>query len=141
MPLMILLILSSWSMQVDTPLMPRRRMSMTPLIDVVFLLLVFFMLASTFMKYSQIDVTGSMPGRAASVVQGANYVRIHASERIDLNGENIELNRLVSVLDEAASRPNARVIVRPMEKTDVQTLIKVLEVIRSSKINQIIVAK
>lgn len=141
MPLMILLILSSWSMQVDTPLMPRRRMSMTPLIDVVFLLLVFFMLASTFMKYSQIDVTGSMPGRAASVVQGANYVRIHASERIDLNGENIELNRLVSVLDEAASRPNARVIVRPMEKTDVQALIKVLEVIRSSKINQIIVAK
>ncbi|MBK1735883.1 hypothetical protein CKO15_11455 [Halorhodospira abdelmalekii] len=35
-------------MQLEEPLRRRRRLSLTPLIDVVFILLIFFMLASTF---------------------------------------------------------------------------------------------
>ena len=43
----------------------RRPISLTPLIDVVFLLLVFFMLASTFMKFTVVAITTA--GSAASV--------------------------------------------------------------------------
>ena len=43
----------------------RRRASITSLIDVIFLLLLFFMLASTFSKFSEIDIAvASAAGRS-----------------------------------------------------------------------------
>ncbi len=128
-------------MQVDTPITPRRRMSMTPLIDVVFLLLIFFMLASTFMKYTRIDITGSTPGRAGHGVQGAIYLRIHEGGRIDLNAKPLELSALVAAIDVYADRPDARIIVRPMGNTNVQDVVRVLDVVRRSKIRRLIMAQ
>ncbi len=128
-------------MQVDAPITPRRRMSMTPLIDVVFLLLIFFMLASTFMKYSRIDITGSVPGRAAQSVAGSLYLRIHEGGRIDLNGSPLELSTLVSALDAHADKAGARIIVRPMENTNVQDVVRILDIVRRSKIRQLIIAR
>ena len=128
-------------MQVDTPITPRRRMSMTPLIDVVFLLLIFFMLASTFMKYTRIDITGSSPGRAVQSVQGALYLRIHEGGRIDLNAAPLELSDLIAALDRYAGNANARIIVRPLEKTTVQDVVRVLDIVRRSKIHRLIVAR
>ncbi len=114
---------------------------MTPLIDVVFLLLVFFMLASTFVKYTQIDVAGSNSQKAANVKPGAVFVRVHEGGIIDLNGSPLELSRLTEALDAHWKVSGARVIVRPMENTDVQSLVRVLEKIRRSKIEKIIVAR
>ena len=114
---------------------------MTPLIDVVFLLLVFFMLASTFLKFSQIDVTGSAPGRASAALQGAQYVRVHSAGHIDLNGVRISLAELPARLFAVSRSAGSKVIVRPMDKTDVQSLVRVLEVIRGTEIGQIIVAR
>lgn len=44
----------------------RRTLSITSLIDVIFLLLLFFMLASTFQQFSELEVAG-VSGGAASV--------------------------------------------------------------------------
>ncbi|MEO1283127.1 MAG: biopolymer transporter ExbD, partial [Pseudomonadota bacterium] len=43
---------------------PQRKfpLSLTPLIDVVFLLLIFFMLASTFLKFSAMPIAGAKGG-------------------------------------------------------------------------------
>ena len=52
---------------------------MTSLIDVIFLLLLFFMLSSTFSKFSEIELTagGSGPGRAAETppLMAAGWVK------------------------------------------------------------------
>lgn len=52
---------------------PRRRqlISLTPLIDVVFILLLFFMLSSTFMRWRQVDVSA-----AVSVQESTKEVRM-----------------------------------------------------------------
>ncbi len=114
---------------------------MTPLIDVVFLLLVFFMLASTFLQYSRIDVIGSQSGRTVSYVAGAQYVRVHADGRIDLNGASVAMAGLVEALNLKSGEKNSRVIVRPAEGANVQHLVSVLEAVRRSRIEQIIVAR
>jgi len=44
----------------------RKRASITSLIDVIFLLLLFFMLASTFSKFSELDIAAAAPGGAVS---------------------------------------------------------------------------
>ncbi len=43
-------------MHISEPLPARRRISLTPLIDVIFLLLMFFMLSSTFARFADLDV-------------------------------------------------------------------------------------
>ena len=40
----------------------RRRLSMTSLIDVIFLLLLFFMLTSTFTRFSEVELTAAGSG-------------------------------------------------------------------------------
>lgn len=55
-------------MQLDALRRPRRALSMTSLIDVIFLLLLFFMLSSTFTRYASVDLgpSGSASGGSGS---------------------------------------------------------------------------
>ncbi|TYC53121.1 hypothetical protein FMN50_15860 [Rhodobacterales bacterium] len=60
---------------------------MTSLIDVIFLLLLFFMLASSFTRYQALEVASGGEGGGAEVKPA--YLRIHSSEKLDLNGRAI----------------------------------------------------
>lgn len=51
-------------MQIPPVSIRRRRLSLTPLIDVIFLLLLFFMLSSTFSQYSEIAINSGSGGSA-----------------------------------------------------------------------------
>lgn len=53
-------------MRIDAVLRPRRRLSMTSLIDVIFLLLLFFMLSSTFARFAEIEVSGGVASSTAA---------------------------------------------------------------------------
>jgi biopolymer transport protein ExbD len=72
---------------------------MTPLIDVIFLLLLFFMLSSTFSRYS--DVEMSLAGAAAggAPTERAAFLRL-GRDRIDLNGIPLEVEALAGKLAE-----------------------------------------
>ena len=63
----------------------RKRASITSLIDVIFLLLLFFMLASTFSKFSELDISAAGPGSAASETPDILELRIGA-HHLHLNG-------------------------------------------------------
>lgn len=62
----------------------RRAVGLTSLIDVIFLLLLFFMLASSFTRYQSLDVSSGGEGGGADTKPA--YLRIHNADRIDLNG-------------------------------------------------------
>lgn len=128
-------------MQVDAPAVKMRRLALTPLIDIVFLLLVFFMLASTFLQYSSIDVRSSRSGATKGEMRGAVYARVHPDGRVDVNGAAVAPDQLVSHLDALGERPDARLILRVMKDTKVQQLVAALERIRTSRIKQIIIAR
>jgi biopolymer transport protein ExbD len=66
------------------PRVKRRAVGLTSLIDVIFLLLLFFMLASSFTRYQSLNVSSGGAGGGADVKPA--YLRIHAAERLDLNG-------------------------------------------------------
>ena len=53
-------------MRIDAVLRPRRRLSMTSLIDVIFLLLLFFMLSSTFARFAEIEISGGVASSTAA---------------------------------------------------------------------------
>lgn len=75
--------------QLDLASPLRRPLPLTPLIDVVFLLLLFFMLASVFQKEGEIEIAAA--GTSAANLTSARpvLVRLHADGRMDVNGQTV----------------------------------------------------
>lgn len=109
---------------------PRRRrpmISLTPLIDVVFILLIFFMLASSFLDWRAIDLNA--PGRtgAGSAVDGAVLVEVR-KDGLRLSGETVSLDGLARrVAGLLAERPDQKVLVRPAAGVALQDTVQVLD--------------
>jgi len=68
----------------------RRAVGLTSLIDVIFLLLLFFMLASSFTRYQSLDVSSGGEGGGADVKPA--YLRVHSAEKLDLNGQPLTMS-------------------------------------------------
>ncbi len=74
---------------------------MTSLIDVIFLLLLFFMLTSTFTRFSEVELTAAGSGEAsAAPSQPPLFLRLGA-ETAELNATEIALEELAAALAEA----------------------------------------
>ncbi|MFC3612269.1 biopolymer transporter ExbD [Lutimaribacter marinistellae] len=73
---------------------------MTALIDVVFLLLLFFMLTSTFSSFGEIELNraGGAQAEAEQPVQRA-FVQLGA-DQLSLNGTSVELTTIAEQIDE-----------------------------------------
>jgi len=110
---------------------PRRRsaISLTPLIDVVFILLVFFMLASSFLDWRAIslDTVEPPPTVRKATDKRPLLVGVGAHET-RLNGEVLPMDELLERLQQSlASDPEARVQVQPLGDTRLQAVISVLD--------------
>jgi len=112
---------------------PARRksvISLTPLIDVVFILLVFFMLASSFMDWRTLSLDTAAAGEPAPAEQARFVVQIHADE-LRLGGQRIDRETLI---DRArARRPAAQPVrLQPMAETRVQAVVRVLDALNAA---------
>lgn len=65
---------------------------MTPLVDVIFLLLLFFMLSSTFSKFAEVELTAASAG--TGVGDGAPIFLQLFEEQITVNGQERPLESL-----------------------------------------------
>lgn len=101
---------------------------MTSLIDVIFLLLLFFMLSSTFARYSDVEMALAGAGGGADTVEGAAFLRL-GPDRIDLNGSTLALDVLPGRLA-ALEAPLLIVSVRP--EVSAQRLTDLLVVLRDA---------
>ncbi len=129
-------------MHVSEPLRPRRQISLTPLIDVVFLLLLFFMLTSTFARFADLEVARQTtsageaplpPAAGPSDLRGA-IVSISADLRVRVNGTETALADLAGRLDALYDRGARTAIVVTDYNATVQDLVSVLERARGSRI-------
>lgn len=108
----------------------RRRplVSLTPLIDVVFILLVFFMLASSFLDWRAIDVSAGAGGTAAPSPRGALLVELRADGGLRLGGESLSADALSErIAARLARNPDQRVLVKPRPGVPLQNAIDLLE--------------
>ncbi len=108
---------------------PRRRglISLTPLIDVVFILLVFFMLASSFLERRAIELDAPAGSAAGGVMEGAILVQVRA-DGIRVSGTPVTLENLGATIAERISRvPDARVVVQPAQGVVLQDAVRVLD--------------
>jgi len=112
----------------------RPLVSLTPLIDVVFILLVFFMLASSFTSEQVIDLLVPADTQAAAEARpGAALIRLQRNGKLDLNGEplpRVELAQRVAAWS-VSERPRSY-LVQPQKGVTVQQIVTVVDLLKSS---------
>jgi len=102
--------------------------NLTPLIDCVFLLLIFFMVCTVFITPKGIKVDLPAPGKAEeSPVKDINVV-IDESGNIELNGEPVKVADLVKEMAEAKKVHGSRnVIIQADRKVKHRLVVKVMD--------------
>ena len=116
----------------------RRRPSLTPMIDVVFLLLIFFMLVARFGVDKVIDINlPSALGKNAQYEGAPRLVEIKSGNIVSLNGSEIPLEELSNNLSELMPSPDALIILRSSAEANTQDLLDVLLYLKSEKITNV----
>ncbi|MBF9048392.1 biopolymer transporter ExbD [Roseobacter sp. HKCCD9010] len=117
---------------------PRRRPSLTPMIDVVFLLLVFFMLAARFGQ------DGALPLAVAG--QGATYSGpprlvdvLPDGQR--LNGRVTEIDGLAAALTPLTDTPGDTIILRAVDGASLQRLVTVMSVLEQAGFTRLVLVE
>ena len=116
----------------------RRRPSLTPMIDVVFLLLIFFMLVARFGVDKVIDINlPSALGQNTQYEGAPRLVEIKSGNIVSLNGSEIPLDQLSNNLSELMPSPDALIILRSSAEANTQDLLDVLLYLKSEKITNV----
>ncbi|MEZ5756556.1 MAG: biopolymer transporter ExbD [Paracoccaceae bacterium] len=117
----------------------RRGLNLTPMIDVVFLLLVFFMLVS---RFGQLDgLPLALAGGSAPGWSGPPRLIEVRPDGLSLNGTARDEAALLVDLARLMPAPDAPVVLRPREGADVQRLVAVIGLLREAGFTQILMAE
>ncbi|MCI4661011.1 MAG: biopolymer transporter ExbD [Neomegalonema sp.] len=141
-------------MAISLPSQHRRKrlVSLTPMIDVVFLLLIFFMLASRFSSLQEIPLKAEALGGVAAPELAPRLVQVQAQgegegqgeaqgQKVLVNGfavrfEDLEEHMLARLPDREAP-----LVLQPGEGVALQRLVDVLQVLRGAGYRSIVLAE
>jgi biopolymer transport protein ExbD len=117
-----------FSLRNDSTRGGKRLISLTPLIDVVFILLIFFMLASSFLDWRAITLDAPAAQAAGTSMDGAVLIRVMADGSLDLGGSPVTLDDLNERLRPHLDRkPDQRVLIQPAAGVPLQRVVTVLD--------------
>ena len=113
--------------------------NVAPLIDIVFLLLIFFMLASEFTDFKTIDmVSPNQSNKEINKTKLPIIIELSENGIININNKEIEFNKLSITVDEMLVNKNInKVVISTPNETKVNILIKIVDIIRSLGIENI----
>ena len=109
----------------------RRRPSLTPIIDVVFLLLVFFMLASTFTVDRQVNLLSETIYGMSQYDEHPRLIEIK-NDKLLINGVEADDSAAIKRLEEITLDLSQIIIVQVLGGTSTQRMLDVIELLKSS---------
>lgn len=116
----------------------RRRPSLTPMIDVVFLLLVFFMLVAQYGR------EGSQPvsvGGAGGTYQGPPRLVMVAPGAVTLNGASIAVEELAAALTALMETPSDTIVLRGVDGATLQDLTTVTDALSAAGLTGLVLVE
>ena len=106
--------------------------NITPLIDIVFLLLVFFMLATSFIQKSTIEINLSS-GKTVKIDNEKNTAVVILNKKglIYLNNKLIKVTNIRNEINNIVKKnPKYRILIKSHKKIPVQKVIRLIEEVR-----------
>ena len=117
------------------------QIDLTPMLDVVFIMLIFFIVTSTFVKESGVDVT--RPEAETAVVTESNSIQIgiSAANQIFMDKRQIDKRAIRANVEKSlAENPGAAVIIVADQDSNTSTLIDVMDQARMAGATSVSVA-
>ncbi|MFA9480144.1 ExbD/TolR family protein [Phycisphaerales bacterium AB-hyl4] len=115
--------------------------NIAPLIDMVFILLIFFLVTTTFVRDRGVEITRPEASVTRVVEPMAMRVSVTASGAIYADGREVDVNQLrdrVAVFGRQSDRPS--VVIVPDEQTPSGRLVEVLDTVRAAGVDDVAVA-
>ena len=113
----------------------------TPMLDVVFIMLIFFIVTATFIKESGIDI--DKPSAATAVVQekASILVAIDADNNVWINRRQVDLRSVRSIVERLhAENPKGTLVIQADKESKNDTLVQVMDASRRAGVYDIALA-
>lgn len=115
------------------------RISLTPIIDVVFILLIFFMLATNYQSFNQTDI--KLSNEEASISQSEKrvyLVEFNKDGEFRLNKETMSQKNIKNeILDSKKKQEEYLVVIKGDKNTEIQDILNVIADFKKNNINEI----
>jgi biopolymer transport protein ExbD len=117
--------------------------SITPMLDIVFIMLIFFIVTTSFVKEKGLEVSrpSNAPPKETKQDKGPIVVRIDSSSLISVKGRILEPGAVEANLErEKAEKPVSPLIVAAHPEADTEALVTILDAARAVGIESVNVA-
>lgn len=114
---------------------------MTPMLDVVFILLIFFIVTASFVKEAGIDV--NRPEAATAVKKQRANILVAISDKGDIwiNKRKVDIRAVQANIERLkAENPQGTVVIQADKKSTTDTLIKVMDAARAAGVFDVSIA-
>ena len=104
--------------------------NITPMLDIVFIMLIFFIVTTSFIKEKGLEVSrpSNAPPKQVEQKKGPIVVKIDASGNITLKGRLIERKAVQANLErEKAEKPDSTLIIAAHPDADTDSLVTILD--------------
>lgn len=112
-------------------------LSLTPLIDVVFILLVFFMLVSQFTQWRAVEMLPEAALGTQLTDQAPKLITVDATGVFTVEGRRALTAYNAAELVQASLSPGQAVSVRPLQGAAIQPVVSVVEALTSEGIDNV----
>ena len=114
---------------------------MTPMLDVVFIMLIFFIVTASFVKESGIDVNRPEASTAVKKDKASILIAISETNEIWINKRRIDVRAVQANIERLhAENPQGSVVIQADKKSTTEFLMKVLDATRAAGIDDAAVA-
>ena len=121
--------------------MEESEVNLTPMLDVVFIMLIFFIVTASFVKESGIEI--SRPGASTAVrkEKGNILIAISANDQIWMNRRQVDPRALRANIERMhAENPQGSVVVQADKDAKTGLLVKVMDAARSAGVKNVSLA-
>ena len=114
--------------------------NISPLIDIVFILLLFFIVTSVFVQETGIEIERPQSSQAVTLDRESIYVAVSADLKVFYGGSEIGLQGIVPTIERLSPADDQQVIVQVDGRVPTQFLIEVIDEVKLAGIDTVNVA-
>lgn len=115
--------------------------NMTPMLDVVFIMLIFFIVTSSFVKESGIEVFKPEAEKALKLERTSLLIAINRANEVWIDRRNIERSSVKPVIEKLyAENPKGALVIQADKDSNSESVLFVLEAAREAGVADIAVA-
>lgn len=117
------------------------QVDLTSMLDIVFIMLIFFIVTSSFVRESGVEVNRPQAAHAVSQKQAGVFVAITAANDIYIDKRRVDVERVQATLEQMLlDKPDASLVIQADKHAYNGTVVQVMDAAKSAGVKQIALA-